>query len=101
MTKPIGAQKFPFRNPEVEVKPELVFADERDPFTAAATPVPTVKVRVLEPYRVIHDGKVHTGGAVIDVPADDEHRLLWLNGAVEIVQAKSPAKRADSKKGSS
>ncbi len=35
------------------------------------------EVKVVEPYRVLHEGKPYVGGDVLDVPDDAEHKI-WL-----------------------
>jgi hypothetical protein len=44
---------------------------------AAENPSAPIRVKVNEPYRVLHEGKPFVGGDVLDVPDDAEHRA-WL-----------------------
>ena len=37
---------------------------------AATEVAASVKVKVNEPYRVLHDGKPYVGGDVVEIPAD-------------------------------
>jgi hypothetical protein len=55
---------------------------------AAEKPATSIKVKVVAPYRVVHDGVAYTGGDVLEVPNDDEHKT-WLKARwVELVKEK-------------
>lgn len=99
MTKPDETQAFPFKNPAVKVKPEVRFltGDDEEAFKVAVAPVPSVKVKVREPFRVVHDGAAYVGGQVLNVPADEQHRFWVASGWVELVKPATD-KRATSKK---
>ncbi|BBY08173.1 hypothetical protein MNVI_34910 [Mycobacterium noviomagense] len=76
-------------DPEVKVKPELVFMEsDEEGIDVPETPSSTIKVKVNAPYRVVHDGKPHTGGDVLDVPDSEETKLLIRSGCVTPVPAK-------------
>lgn len=64
---------------DVKVTPEVVFIDTGNSKKGinVADTTGSVKVKVNEPYRVILDGKIHIGGDVLTVPADDE-RDTWI-----------------------
>jgi hypothetical protein len=44
---------------------------------AVENPTAPIKVKVNEPYRVLHEGKPYVGGDVLEVPDDKEHKI-WL-----------------------
>ena len=44
---------------------------------AQEKPSTPVKVKVVAPYRVVHEGKPYVGGDVLEVPNDEEHDI-WL-----------------------
>jgi hypothetical protein len=44
---------------------------------AAENPAALIKVKVNEPYRVLHEGNAYVGGDVLEVPDDKEHKI-WL-----------------------
>jgi hypothetical protein len=44
---------------------------------AAENPAAPLTVKVVAPYRVLHEGKPYVGGDVLDVPDDAEHKI-WL-----------------------
>lgn len=44
---------------------------------AVEKPAASVKVKVVAPHRVLHEGKPYVGGDVLDVPDDAEHKI-WL-----------------------
>ena len=44
---------------------------------AEENPSASVKVKVVEPYRVLHEGKPYVAGDVLEVPDDKEHKI-WL-----------------------
>lgn len=61
---------WPFRSPDVRVRPEVLFIgddDQTGPKAMSAQAVATVKVRVRKPYRVIQNGHVHVGGDELTV----------------------------------
>lgn len=66
-------------DPEVKVKPELVFMDPEEKGITAVSEltIETVKVKVNAPYRVCYEGKPYSGGDVLTVPKDDE-RDTWI-----------------------
>jgi hypothetical protein len=81
--------EFP-KDPEVKIKPDVKSLTE-DPYSALPqlpdAEIPTVKVRVLPPYRMVCGG-IFTAGDVFDAPHNDETlnspprcsihaRLLW------------------------
>jgi hypothetical protein len=47
---------------------------------------PAVKVKVVAPYRVIHEGKPYVGGDVVDVPADTADTWLKSKWAEPVSQ---------------
>lgn len=76
---------------EVKVTPEVVFMDmDNSKGINVADTTDSVKVKVNEPYRVIFGGKIHTGGDVLTVPADDE-RDTWIK-AGWVTPAPTPSK---------
>lgn len=82
------AQRDPDFNfdPEVKVKPDITFLTGDDaglPKLPEAV-VPTVKARVLAPYRIVCGG-IFTGGDVFDAPHNDETRLWLRQGWIELV----------------
>ena len=55
---------------------------------APSGPALTIKVKVIAPFRVIHQGVAYTDGDVVEVPNDDEHQV-WLKVRwVELVKEK-------------
>ena len=44
-----------------------------------------MKVKVVEPYRVVHEGKPYVGGDVLEIPDDDEHKIWLQSGWVQLV----------------
>jgi hypothetical protein len=74
---------------EEDVKPvdPVVFVEapeEKELSMAAASikaatdnPSTPIKVKVNEPYRVVHEGNAYVGGDVLEVPDDKEHKI-WL-----------------------
>jgi hypothetical protein len=50
---------------------------------AAAKPL---KVKVIEPFRVLHEGVAYTGGDTLEVPNDEEHDTWVKSGWVELVK---------------
>jgi hypothetical protein len=48
----------------------------------------SVKVKVNEPYRVLLDGKAYTGGDVLEIPLDEEHKIWLKSGWVQPVKEK-------------
>jgi hypothetical protein len=73
-----------------DVKPpvdEVIFIEtqeERELSMAAANikaavekPSAPIKIKVNEPYRVLHEGNAYVGGDVLEVPDDKEHKI-WL-----------------------
>jgi hypothetical protein len=44
---------------------------------AVENPSEPLKVKVNEPYRVIHEGTAFVGGDVLEIPDDKEHKV-WL-----------------------
>jgi hypothetical protein len=73
----------------------LVFigGEEKEALSMAAATIksvvensaPIVKVRVLDNYRVCHEGKAYVGGETLEIPRDEAHEI-WLQSAwVEIV----------------
>jgi hypothetical protein len=55
---------------------------------AAAEAAASVTVKVVAPYRVMHDGKPYVGGDVLEVPNDKEHEIWLKSGWVEPVKEK-------------
>lgn len=55
---------------------------------AAAATAALVKVKVLDNYRVCHEGKAYVGGDVLEVPDDEAHTIWRQSGWVEIVKEK-------------
>jgi hypothetical protein len=45
-----------------------------------------VKVKVVAPYRVIHEGKPYVGGDVVDVPTDTANTWLKSKWAEPVSQ---------------
>jgi hypothetical protein len=71
---------------ELEPEKEISMA-ARSIKEAVEKPAP-VKVKVVAPYRVLHEGKPYVGGDVLEVPKDKE-RDIWLkSGWVELVKEK-------------
>ncbi|MFY9765373.1 MAG: hypothetical protein WAK42_10305 [Mycobacterium sp.] len=48
----------------------------------------TVRVKVVAPYRVLHEGTPYVGGDVLEVPNDEEHDTWRKSGWVELVKEK-------------
>lgn len=90
-------EEFP-ADPEVKIKPDVKFLGEgdHDYGLPRLTPAeaPTVKARVLEPYRIVCGG-IFTGGDVFDAPHNDETRLWLQQGWIELVR---PTKTTRTKK---
>lgn len=55
---------------------------------AQAAVVPTIKVRVNKPYRVIHEGNAFIGGQMLTVPDDVEHSRWIESGWVTKVKGR-------------
>jgi len=55
---------------------------------AVENPSALVKVKVVGNYRVVHAGVAHTGGDVLEIPDDAEHKIWLQSGWVEIVKEK-------------
>src|SRR6516165_8721358 len=84
-----AAQRDPDFNfdPEVKVRTEVKFLTGDDDAGLPKLPeakVPTVKARVIAPYRIVHGG-IFTGGDVFDAPHNDETRLWLRQGWIELV----------------
>jgi hypothetical protein len=47
-----------------------------------------VKVRVREPFRVVHEGIAYTHGEELDAPADETTNLWLASGYVELATVK-------------
>lgn len=86
-----AAQQFPFVSPEVKTTPGAVrfvtSGDEKE-FTVPPPTIPTIKVRVLEPFRVVHEATAYTHGEEFDAPADDTTNLWLRSGYIELVTPK-------------
>jgi hypothetical protein len=54
---------------------------------AVEKPAP-VKVKVIAPHRVLHEGKPYVGGDVLEVPKDKERDIWIKSGWVELVKEK-------------
>jgi len=68
--------RFPFRNPNVKVKPVIVcFGDDEEEETMDANPS-KIRVRVNAPFRIVVDGEPYTGGDVVEVD-DSERTRFW------------------------
>jgi hypothetical protein len=52
----------------------------------AATEKRSVRLKVVAPYRVIHEGKPYVGGDVVDVPADTADTWLKSKWAEPVSQ---------------
>jgi hypothetical protein len=79
---------------KANAKPELVFVGPDsggiNVVTTAASN--TLKVRVNRPFRIVHEGRVHTGDDVLEVP-DDETTRFWRTARwVELVPASQKGK---------
>jgi sugar phosphate isomerase/epimerase len=55
---------------ETPEQKELSMAAKVIKEAAAAAEKENVKVKVNEPFRVLHDGKPYVGGDVVEIPAD-------------------------------
>jgi hypothetical protein len=51
-------------------------------------PSASVRVKVVAPHRVLHEGKPYVGGDVLEVPDDEEHNIWRRSGWVELVPVK-------------
>ncbi|MGO9228552.1 MAG: hypothetical protein ACLQKA_04980 [Bryobacteraceae bacterium] len=67
---------------ELSVTAKLVKAAEEKPST---TPL---KVKVVAPYRVLHEGKPYVGGDTLEVPDDEDHKIWLQSGWVQPVKEK-------------
>jgi hypothetical protein len=76
VTRVVEDRQWPFL-PDVTVKNELVFCTAEEGINVAETVRGSVKVKVREPFRVVHEGKAYSGGDVLEVPSDDTTEL-WL-----------------------
>jgi hypothetical protein len=47
-----------------------------------------VKVKVVAPYRVVHEGKPYVGGDVLEVPNDEERDIWRKSGWIEMLSEK-------------
>jgi hypothetical protein len=59
-----------------------------------------VKIKVAEPFRLVHNGEVFNGGDVLDVDDDDADNRAneWIAaGWAEVVDDKPPAKAVPGK----
>jgi hypothetical protein len=86
-------------DPEVKVKPELVFFegvfdDDIKGITVVPEPVGTIRVCVNANYRVIHK-QAYGGGEEFDAPDDDMTRKWIESGWVSVVPAPKKAKTAE------
>ncbi len=77
------------RTHQKEVKPKMIFSSgDADEKIGLAVTIPSVKVKVNAPFRVVHDGTAYVGGDEFDVPADDTTNLWVRAGWVERVTKK-------------
>jgi hypothetical protein len=53
---------------EISMAARVIKAAEEKPSTS-------VKVKVVEPYRVLHEGKPYVGGDTLEVPLDEDHKI--------------------------
>lgn len=53
---------------------------------AEEKPSTLVRVKVVAPYRVLHEGKPYVGGDVLEIPNDKEHTIWRKSGWVELVK---------------
>jgi hypothetical protein len=74
---------------ELDTEPEKeISMAARSIKEAAEKPAASVKVKVVAPHRVLHEGKPYVGGDVLEVPNDKEHDI-WLKARwVELVKEK-------------
>jgi len=81
---------FPFRNPNVKVKPEIVCFELEEEKEVDSAPS-KIKVKVNSPFRIVVDGEPHVGGDVVEV--DDSERTRFWRSA-RWVTAVEPEKAA-------
>jgi hypothetical protein len=82
-SKAVSTSVFIEREPERElsVTAKLVKAAEEKPSTP-------VKVKVVAPYRVCHEGKAFVGGDTLEIPDDKDHKIWLQSGWVQPVKEK-------------
>jgi hypothetical protein len=92
---PNYANPAPLTDAEKSDLVTFVEAPELKPVTSASlaikeavAAVPTIKVLVNKPYRVIHEGKPFIGGQTLTVPDDVEHSRWIDSGWVTKVKGK-------------
>ena len=66
---------------EISMTAKIVKAAEEKPSTP-------LKVKVVEPYRVCHEGKAFVGGDTLEIPDDKDHKIWLQSGWVQPVKEK-------------